>query len=329
MLEDARAFALLKKYGLGETAVTPLGNHGGFSGARLWRVDSNAGPLCLRAWPPGDPAPDRLTWIHHLMDTGCRSGLAFVPAVLRTSSGQSWIQYEARLWDLCRWLPGQADFRARPSIIRIQAACAALARLHASWATTAATRGTCPAIERRMKAYGEWLQWSRNLGHLPVANSVSSEIADLSTCAWSILQREMEGVPQVLSHMAAAQVPLQPCVCDIWHAHVLYEGEAVSGIIDYGGAKIDHVAVDLARLLGSMAGSDKTLRAAGIDAYRRHRPLDLREENLVWTLDETGALVGLATWLKWLYRDGRKFENTQAVVGRMSELLERFETRRH
>ena len=89
--------------------------------------------------------------------------------------------------------------------------------------------------------------------------------------------------------------------------------------------KIDHVAVDLARLLGSLVGDDANQRAAALDAYRRLRPLTRAEEALVQALDETGVVVGLANWLKWLYREQRAYDDRAAVARKLAELVERAE----
>jgi homoserine kinase type II len=329
MPDLAAAQLVLRRYGLEKATLVPLGNHGGFSGARLWRVEAPAGPLCVRAWPSGDPTPERLSWIHQLMETAGSAGLAYIPVLGRAESGKTWIEHQGRLWDLCRWMPGRADFRDHPSASRIEAACTALALLHASWSTTAPTTGICPAIQRRLHAHREWVDWSREHDRLPDLRDIAPAIADQTQRAWQILQTRMDDVSRLLAPWLDCQLTLQPCLCDIWHDHVLYQGEAVSGIIDYGGAKIDHVAVDLARLLGSTARNDASLRRAGIDAYRNLRPLALEEVRLVSVLDETGILIGLATWLKWLYRDGRKFENTGAVVARLTELLKRLTSQEH
>ena len=54
-LPNTAAAEVLRQYPrpLWSGAPLPLGNRGGFSGARLWRLDGPAGPLCLRAWPAG------------------------------------------------------------------------------------------------------------------------------------------------------------------------------------------------------------------------------------------------------------------------------------
>ena len=61
---------------------------------------------------------------------------------------------------------------------------------------------------------------------------------------------------------------MQPCLCDPWHDHVLFTGDQVSGVIDYGSVKEDHIAVDLARLLGSLVEDDENAWSIGLKAYQ-------------------------------------------------------------
>src|SRR4029079_6529514 len=44
-----------------------LGNAGGFSGARLLRIDAELGTLCLRRWPAEHPAPEGLEFIQAVL----------------------------------------------------------------------------------------------------------------------------------------------------------------------------------------------------------------------------------------------------------------------
>jgi Ser/Thr protein kinase RdoA (MazF antagonist) len=118
---------------------------------------------------------------------------------------------------------------------------------------------------------------------------------------------------------------LQPCLCDIWHDHVLFDGENVRGLIDYGGVKIDNVAVDLARLLGSMVGDDREARNAGLRAYNLVRAVAAEEWAIVDVLDKTGTIVGLENWLRWLYFAGKPLNDLSAVSRRLRSLVERVE----
>jgi hypothetical protein len=46
---------------------------------------------------------------------------------------------------------------------------------------------------------------------------------------------------------------------------------------------------------------------------------------LVPLLDRTGVVLGLANWLRWLYVDGREFDDRVTVARRMAELADRAE----
>ena len=49
---------VLRQYALGSvTEVSALGNAGGFSGARFWRVTADGQQFCLRLWPTKGHTP--------------------------------------------------------------------------------------------------------------------------------------------------------------------------------------------------------------------------------------------------------------------------------
>jgi homoserine kinase type II len=114
-------------------------------------------------------------------------------------------------------------------------------------------------------------------------------------------------------------------LCDVWHDHVLFTGDEVTGIIDYGAAKMDNVAADLARLLGSFIGDDVTMYEIGLDAYAAVRPLTDDERRLVPLLDRSGVVLGLANWLRQIFQQGCTMKNRTAVVDRIADLVQRAE----
>jgi Ser/Thr protein kinase RdoA (MazF antagonist) len=321
--EAAAGEVLARHYSLSGIPLTNLGNHGGFSGARLWRVESAAALLCLRAWPPGDPTPARLGIIHEWMRSARDAGLSFVPAVLPTVGAATWVEHLGRLWELTTWMPGRADFRERPSRARLEVACTALAQLHTVWGRKPSPPAPCPAVLRRLARAREWLALLQSGWQPSFGPEGDDPVVPWARRAWSVLLTRIAEVPGRLAAWHGRVMPLQPCLCDVWHDHVLYEGNLVVGVIDFGAAKVDHVAVDLARLLGSFAGGDAALWSAGIQAYARWRPLAAEEEALAAVLDETGLVVGLATWLRWLYSEGRTFADRMAVAGRLADLVAR------
>jgi Ser/Thr protein kinase RdoA (MazF antagonist) len=143
--------------------------------------------------------------------------------------------------------------------------------------------------------------------------------------ALTLLPKLISEIPSRLAPWEKRELPLHLCMCDIWHNHVLFTDDKVTGIVDYGSIKWDHAAVDLARLLGSLVGDDPGAQTRGIAAYRAVRALSTEEAELVAVLDRTGTLLGVANWLRWLYYEGRHYENREAVVERVATLIRRLQ----
>jgi Phosphotransferase enzyme family len=323
---DLHAREILRTFGLANAAAEALGNCGGFSGARLWRVSTNRGEFCIKAWPLRSMAADRHREIVRLVRHARRSGLTFIPTI------SDYIEYASRIWDLTQWMPGVADFHANPSIARLRAACVALARLHLIWAEFSAPQRPCPAVIRRLFAAGEWIDSAlERFVHFQFAEigQSNSDFAD-PVSAWipragAAVESMTPEIPRLLEAWRSVPLPVQPCVCDIWHDHVLFSGDDVTGVIDFGAIKIDNGAVDLARMLGSMVGDDTAMFEAGLDAYSEIRPLAESERLLVSILDRTGVVLGLANWLRRLHQKGREYEDRAAVAARIGELVRRAE----
>jgi Ser/Thr protein kinase RdoA (MazF antagonist) len=301
-----------------------LGNHGGFSGAHLWRLQGAKGPFCLRAWPLA-MQPARLQWIHALMERACQAGLHFVPRVMRTRNEETFLLLRKQCWEILTWLPGEANFSHQPSVPRMEAACLALAQLHQVWAAET-TRGSCPAIQRRLLAARAWLALQHQ-GWQP-APLPEDPIGSIALRAWPLVCDRVPQVPAQLLPWTAIPFSLQPCLCDPWHDHILFQENAVTGLIDYGSVKTDHVCVDLARLLGSLAGSQPQLWHAGLEGYRKARSLAFQEIQLLDILDETGTLLAAANWLRWLYHEQRPYPDRQAVAQRLATLVKRLEEKK-
>jgi Ser/Thr protein kinase RdoA (MazF antagonist) len=298
---------------------TSLGSAGGFSGSRIWRGRTAVGgKLCLKCHAPGAD-PDRLERVHQWMRIARMAGLRFVPLVEPTRYGQTAVM-DPGVWDVTEWMPGAADFHANPTDARLLAAVEAVARLHAAWAVlTPRPPRPCPAVGRRLWALQKWQEFVA-FGWRPVLTA-DDPVAPHAEAALDQLPSIVPRALAALLPWRGVPVPVQPCLCDVWHDHVLFTGDHVSGLIDYGAAKVDHVAVDLARLLGSLIPDEPDRMALALSAYERFHPVSQPE--LVPLLDRTGVVVGLTNWLRWLYHDGRSYPNRAVVARRVGELVRR------
>jgi Ser/Thr protein kinase RdoA (MazF antagonist) len=292
-----------------------LGNAGGFSGAQLWRVETDAGRHCLRAWP--SRFADDLPRIHGWMRSARESGVDFIAAIHPTRSGQSWCDAAATRWDLTSWIEGVADFDVRPAHTKLDAAVSKLAQLHTVWNRFQVPPAPSSIVARRVDAAKHWID--RPLIGFP---SNGGEIRDLR----KLLDGLIVQIPIRLARWLERDLPLQPCHGDLWRRHVLFREDRFQGFIDFGNAAIDHVSVDLARLLGSMAGDDPAAFKRAIDTYARFAFWRPDWEDLVRCLDFSGTILGAANWLRWLYVDRRRFENPSDAWQRFHELVARILT---
>jgi Ser/Thr protein kinase RdoA (MazF antagonist) len=137
-------------------------------------------------------------------------------------------------------------------------------------------------------------------------------------------------VPRALPRAIALHEPLlnasfslQPCLRDIWHDHVLFTGEEVTGIVDFGGMDVETPACDVARLIGSLVGSDVAKRQIGLAAYSTVRPLSANELQAVAAFDTSIILLAGCNWIRWIYIEGRHFEDRTQVLQHFRRIVER------
>jgi homoserine kinase type II len=105
----------------------------------------------------------------------------------------------------------------------------------------------------------------------------------------------------------------------------LFTGDRVTGLVDFGAMRVESVAGDVARLLGSLAGDNHSLWSIGLEAYASVRPLSDAEQSLVSAFDQSGVVLAALNWIEWLYRQRREFPDAAAVSRRLDEVLPRLQ----
>ena len=301
----------------------PLGSRGGFSGAAIWRVETPTRIFCLKAWPEATES-SQLARMHGWMKTAREAGLTFVPRVSVSRGANTWTRVGDHSWDLTDWMSGAADFHQNPSPARLAAAGVALARLHESWQAERSMR-VCPSIERRLEAIASWNRLPPSERGRPSQSALLPEWSELLARAGEQLAFWSPRLETMLSGWRQKPVSLQPCIGDVWHDHVLFQEDVISGIIDFGSARLDHPATDVGRLLGSLVGDDDSCWSIALTAYRSVRPFAWEAESLAHLLDQTGTIVSLINWTRWIGGGERTFQDTGAVTWRMRSLVERVE----
>ena len=297
-----------------------LGNAGGFSGAQLWRVTSRRGLLCLRRWPSSHPSPDGLRWMHDVLAHVDRGGFSLVPVPIRSRSGSSFLLADGCLWELTPWMPGEANYFQHPRRAKLAAAMQTLARFHQAAEGWQRTCGVSRGLRQRHEFTrsllgGEVHRYGRALSRRD--DTVYGDRCE------EILRRaapRLAGLLDMLAPVASQQVTLLPCLRDIWHDHVLFQDDEVSGLIDFGAMRMETVSGDITRLLGSLVADDADLWRVGLAAYEQVRPLAPAERQLLSVFDRANIVLSGLNWVRWLTVDGRTFEDSAAVGERLDHV---------
>lgn len=325
---DPAAREILRHYPaeIAESRWRALGSGGGFSGARIWRGDADSGrSYCLRAWPTGRTTVERLEIIHTAQD---RCPLPITPKVARTRDGKSYLQRGEQFWEVSDWMPGHADFHTNPTDTKLLAAMDALASIHVCWRPSSPREIPCPAVGRIRAAFANWRKLLQSGFKLDYRLPHPPEIHERARRAWNALLGGTFAAEHSLIEWLDRPVPVQLCFCDVWHDHILYEGNEVTAIIDFGAVKLDCVAIDLARLLGSLIPDEPERMKRALAVWSAQMQVPQIVVDLVPVLDQVGKIVGLTNWLRWLYLDDRPVSDPGQVLRRMDALLRRVENKK-
>jgi homoserine kinase type II len=301
-----------------------LGNAGGWSGAQLWRYDSGRGPLVARAWPPEGPNRAILERIHAWL--GAAAHLGFVPVPLQALDGRTVQEQGGRLWEVAAWLEGAPASGFPPPLAQLRSGFTALAAFHQALGVVW-TLGPSPGIGVRLRELEGLIGGGFDVLERAVRRA-NAEPRSSAAGSWLALARASAGqLLEPLRRASATEIKRQPCLRDARPEHLLFSGDRVTGLIDFGAMDVENVAADLARLLGDWVGPQPTLRSEALAAYTAVRPLEAAELALIELFEDSAALLGPGHWVRWHFLEGRAFDDPSAVAAGIDRGLQRLALR--
>ena len=305
-----------------EVGPISLGSAGGWSGCDLWRIESRFGPLMLRAWPVNGPDPDHLDRIHRWLDQARR--LTFLPVPLAGRDGSTWFALDGRAWELAPFLPGAADLAKPPSAVHLGTMFATLASFHQVFADERKP-GRSPGLIARSVELKRLISGEFDALWLKISGSAMNPERSIGLEWLEIARQE---APRILGplHQAADQFfDLQTCIRDVRPDHFLFDGDQLTGLVDFGAMGIDTIATDLARLLGETVGYADRLKAIALEAYSAVRPISENDRTVLDLFRAANAVLGGARWVRWHFVERRVWHDPGAVAAGLARSLARLE----
>lgn len=314
----------------------------GFSGGGIWCGRAPCGKCALRRWPMAYPA-ERIAAIGAVRNFFADRGFCEIAPVWKSEVGELAVTHDGDTFELSPWLEGEAERSDAPNQDRIRSATRLLGRFHRVGRTfpssQIAPHIASPALAAAMSR-GEAMPsggllhrqatWRRIYPPLcDAANSQprfdpSEQRNDLARRTHAIAVRHAEWF-DVFAKANHPPVELALCLRDVHREHVLFTGEEVTGLIDFGALGVDSPACDLARMLGSLVPDRDDLWQLAFAAYAEEHTLGDEVRRLAKLFDVTGAVLGAMRWFEWLILEQRRFPNPNEAVARWTTLLERIE----
>lgn len=307
---------------------------GGFSGAGVWRVrDQSGSEFAIRRLPvTSTEEAVRQTEICEWMVLARSEEVAAVPLPIRCVSQSSWLlRNSAGFWMAETWLPGLACSDTPGDSVLRHAACVVKSihvsgRRYAELANRAGQflqcrRGPSPAVRRRLSLIRQLTQGSLAQLQGRLVQEPEPRIREEAEVLLRHLPAVLEDTAKMLQQLANQHWGLQPVLRDLWYPHVLLQGNAVTGIVDWQAAAVDHCVVDAARLLRSWCGPDALKFAEAVEVFLSEWGLGAAETRLLTAIDRASVMLSPLTWLQGRYR-GLRLRDSHAVASeRLHDLL--------
>ena len=310
--------------------VYPLVHLGGLSDAENWMVEATKGYYCLRAQPQKTLSVNRLEYIQAVLWHSVYEGFDMVPLPNETRNHKGIVEYEGRLWELLPWLDGQIlEPFEKVSSTQIVSAMLTLAQFHEVTSTFPLPNGplgVSPAIQKLLSRWKNWVggEIHELASRIRSRQLETTEFKEMELIREAILLldhfRMLGGNAMTMFTRASRfSVPIQPVIGNVSRRHLLFDDDGLCGMIDFKELGADSVSMDIASLLGSLAGNDPKLWGYGLKAYRSIRPLSDAEVYLMLAFDFAEMILSGMEWLDLLFLKQHEFrqEQKQAILNRL------------
>ncbi|MFO0941441.1 MAG: aminoglycoside phosphotransferase family protein [Pirellulales bacterium] len=313
-------------WGVVQTADSASMVSGGLSSSRVWKIRAGASAFALKAHPATTMRQERLEQLHAFQKLLCRT-CEFVPQLQKTHSGETFIHSDGGFWELSTWLEGAPVEIDAATIEHGESAMTALVELHRTSQEHSCCQVQIPAIVERIELIHRYQKNHLLLTQFNSSNGLLDTQVSLTQLTLRTIRCFTQDADdlsrQLTSHQSMSSVFF--VLRDIHREHMLFSGAKVTGVIDFGAARLDHPLVDLVRLLGTMFPNSASIRHQLFQAYSEQTQSSMRL-SLFQTLDHASTLLSAMQWVQWLIVEKKQFPVAVSnLLARWDMLVNRLE----
>ena len=302
-------------------AVTPLFPSTALGRCRYWMIETSEGIFCLRRWPKELTNIERLQFIQAVLWNAVCEGIETVPLPLETRERKGIVNCDGSFWELLPWIGEFPEissefFHSAFSVdeveenvwenfadepFKIASAMFALAQFHeavADFPLPDPPQSLSAGINERLSRCQIWtsgrLETLRRtlegVCKLP-QNDAESHLAEVGLEYLDLIVPLSETNLALLNQAAGLPIAVQPVIRNACSRHLRFDEDGVCGMIDFTELGVDAVALDVATLLGSLAGGDADAWNYGLKTYQALRPLSENERSLTLAFDASQTFL--------------------------------------
>ncbi len=283
----------------------------------VYRVETPAGRYAMKRWPV-TMERDRLSKIHRFQDYLAVSEKPVTAGLIRWSNGDTLLEADGVYWEITEWKTGLPIAEiGQASDEQIKQCAEAIALLHGRSGSYETQTCKPPGLQQR---YEGMLKAARppNNKRLRFLDSIATHNKYLAAnVLHDIHRRAMSIIPDFLDPMK--RLAETPVTCfwilrDVWREHILFRDNRLSGIIDFGAARVDWPGLDLVRAFGTLMFDSDPRWSPAVARYS-----DLRSDNsLVHTdlkiVHRASVALSALQWLDWFAEGHFDWTNRQSQM---------------
>lgn len=332
----------------------------GLSEARVFRLRMAAlhqeHSFALRSWGRPFVRRDRIETVLRFQSRLHKElpSPSIVPEVLHWHRQTPLIEADDTCWSLSPWLAGR-QLQSISSVTDnlLQQAISTLAELHAIGAEHESRCEVPAGLSKRCLYVDSWLDGSKRTAfeerlRQRTRQASAGEVERLwrplhraTSLGLLALERVHASIADRLSDWLQTERLCHWIVGDLWRENILVEQDRITGIVDFGAARIDWPALEVVRWLSSWLGPEDDRLSDWLSEYSRlcierlsQRRIKIAkvDENLLdaesfHALDRLCCLSAFLQWLEWL--SDERFEDDRIErrgLPRIAELAARLDS---
>lgn len=304
-------------------------NDRGLSKAIVYRIDTLAARYAMKRWPV-TMERERLQEIHRFQNHLADSEKPFTPGLVKWSNGNTLLEADGVCWEISDWRPGSPiENLGDVDDNQIRQCAEALASIHSRSESYGTQAIIPPGLKQRFDGMVAAIR-PQTVKRRRFLDSISAHNKYLAANVLNdIYLRAISVIPSVFEPVKRLSETSTKCfwiLRDVWRQHLLFRENRLSGILDFGAARIDWPGLDFVRAFGTLMFESDPRWPIALEHYLNQRPDDSLVLTDLVAIHRASVALSALQWLDWFAEGQFDWTNRSSQVwNRILELQQQLE----